>query len=40
MASKLREDDESLICSCLLANNDPDAGLIEQEWEEIRDAIC
>ena len=40
MASKLREDDESLIRSCVLANEDPDGKLIEEEWDEIRDAIC
>ena len=39
-ARKLREDDESLIRSCLLANEDPDVKLIEQEWNEIRDAIA
>jgi hypothetical protein len=40
MVSILREDDESLISSCVLANEDPDVKLIEEEWEEIRDAIC
>ena len=36
---KVREIDELLICSCLLANDDPDVKLIEQEWDEIADAI-
>ena len=36
---KLREDDESLITSCLLANEDPAVKLIEHEWNEIRDPI-
>jgi hypothetical protein len=35
----LRESDESLIRSCLSANEDPDVKAIEQEWDEIRDAI-
>jgi hypothetical protein len=39
MTAELREDDESLIRSCLLANEDPDIELIEQEWNEIRDSI-
>lgn len=36
---KLRAEDEFLIRSCLLANDDPDVKLIEQEWDEIREAI-
>ncbi len=36
---KLREDDEFFIRSCLLANDDPDVKPIEQQWDEIRDAI-
>ena len=35
----LREGDESLIRSCLLANQDPEVKAIEQEWDSIRDAI-
>jgi hypothetical protein len=34
-----RGDFESLVRSCLSANQDPEAKAIEQEWEEIRDAI-
>ena len=36
---KSRRDNESLVRSCLLANQDPDVNAIEQEWDEIRDAI-
>jgi len=39
LEKSLREDDESLIRSCLLANQDPEVKAIEQEWDEIRDAI-
>ena len=35
----LHEDDETLVRSCLAANQDPEVKAIEQEWEEIRDAI-
>jgi hypothetical protein len=31
--------DESLVRSCLLANQDPAVKAIEQEWDEICDAI-
>ncbi len=40
MVSNLREDDESLIRSCVLANEDPDVKLIEEEWDNIRDVIA
>ena len=39
LEKSLREDDESLIRSCLSANEDPDVKAIEREWDEIRDAI-
>lgn len=39
LEKSLREDDESLIRSCLSANEDPEVRVIEQEWDEIRDAI-
>lgn len=39
LEKSLREDDESLIRSCLSANEDPDVKAIEQEWDEIHDAI-
>ena len=39
LEKSLREDDESLIRSCLLANQDPGVKAIEQEWDEIRDPI-
>lgn len=39
LEKSLRESDESLIRSCLSANEDPDVKAIEQEWDEIRDAI-
>jgi hypothetical protein len=34
-----RPDDESLVGSCLSANQDPAAEAIEPEWNEICDAI-
>jgi len=33
------EGDETLIRSCLLANQDPEIKAIEQEWDEIRDLM-
>ncbi len=33
------EDDESMVRSCLAANQDPDVEAIEQEWGEIGSAI-
>jgi hypothetical protein len=39
LEKSLREDEESLIRSCLLANQDPEGKAIEQEWDEVRDAI-
>jgi hypothetical protein len=39
LEKSLREYDESLIRSCLSANEEPDLKAIEQEWDEIRDAI-
>ena len=39
LEKSLREDDEALIRSCLSANEDPDVQAIEQEWDQIRDAI-
>ena len=35
----LHENDELLVRSCLSANQDPEVKAIEQEWDEIRDAI-
>ena len=35
----LEEVDESLMRSCILANEDPEVKAIELEWDEIRDAI-
>jgi hypothetical protein len=34
-----RLDDESLVGSCLSANQDPAVNAIEQEWDDICDAI-
>jgi hypothetical protein len=34
-----RLDDESLVRSCLSANQDPAVKAIEQEWDEIYDPI-
>jgi hypothetical protein len=39
LEKSLREDDESLIRSCLRANEDPDLKAIEKEWDEIHDPI-
>jgi hypothetical protein len=39
LEKSLLEEDEALIRSCLSANQDPEAKVIEQEWDEIRDAI-
>jgi hypothetical protein len=39
LEKSLREDDESLIRACLMANQDADVKAIEQEWDEIRDVI-
>jgi len=39
LEKSLREEDESLIRSCLSANEDPEVKAIEQEWDEIHDAI-
>ena len=39
LEKSLREDDKSLIRSCLLANQDPEVKAIEQEWDEIGDAL-
>jgi hypothetical protein len=39
LEKSLREDDESLIRSCLSANEDPEVKAIEQEWDQIRDTI-
>ena len=39
LEKSLREDDESLIRSCLSANEDPDVKAIEQEWAQIPDTI-
>ncbi len=36
---KNRPDDESLVRSCLSANQDPAFKAIEHEWDEICDAI-
>lgn len=35
----LHEDDESLVRSCLAANQDPEVESIGQEWGEIASAI-
>ena len=39
LEKSLREDDESLIRSCLSANEDPEVKAIEQDWDQIRDTI-
>lgn len=39
LEKSLREGDESLIRSCLYGNDQSDGKAIEQEWDEIRDAI-
>ena len=39
LEKSLLEDDETLIRSCRLANEDPEVKAIEQEWDGIRDPI-
>jgi len=39
LEKSLLEEDDALIRSCLSANQDTEAKVIEQEWDEIRDAI-
>jgi hypothetical protein len=39
LEKSLREEDDSLIRSCLLANDDPDVKAIEKEWDQIQDKI-
>ena len=39
LEKSLSEEDDALIRACLTANQDPDVKAIEQEWDEIRDAI-
>ena len=39
LEKSLLEEDEALIRSCLSANQDADAKVLEQEWGKIRDAI-
>jgi len=39
LEKSLREEDDALIRSCLLANQDPEVKVIEQEWDGIRDAL-
>jgi hypothetical protein len=39
LEKSLREEDESLVLSCLSANADPEVKTIEKEWDEMRDAI-
>jgi hypothetical protein len=39
LEKSLLEEDEALIRSCLSANKNPEVKVIEQEWDEIGDAI-
>ena len=38
--TSLQPGDESLLRSCLSANQDPDVRIIEREWDEIRDVMA
>jgi hypothetical protein len=39
LEKSLREEEQALVRSCRLANQDPEVTIIEQEWEEIGDQI-
>lgn len=39
LEKSLLEEEDALVRACLAANQDPDIKAIEQEWDEIRDAI-
>ena len=39
LEKSLRDEEDALIRSCLLANQDPEVKAIEEEWDALRDAI-
>ena len=39
LEENLRQEEQALIRSCLAANADPDAKVIEQEWHQLREPI-
>ncbi len=39
LEKSLREEEQALVRSCRLANQDPEVTIIEQEWEKIGDQI-
>lgn len=39
LEKSLRDEEDALIRSCLLANQDPEVKAIEEEWDTIQDAI-
>jgi hypothetical protein len=39
LEKSLREEDEALVRSCMLANRDPNVQAIEHEWDQIQDPI-
>ena len=39
LEKSLREEDQALVRSCRLANQDPEVAAIEKEWDQIGDQI-
>jgi hypothetical protein len=39
LEKSLREEEQALVRSCRLANQDPEVTVIEQEWDQIGDPI-
>jgi hypothetical protein len=39
LEKSLREEEQALVRSCRLANQDPEVAAIEQEWDQIGDQI-
>ena len=39
LEKSLREEEQALVRSCRLANQDPDGAVIEQEWDQIGDQL-
>ena len=39
LEKSLQEEEEALVCSCLLANEDPEVRAIEEEFSQIIDPI-
>jgi hypothetical protein len=39
LEKSLREEEQALVRSCRLANQDPEVAVIEQEWDQIGDQV-